>query len=141
MSAEVRIATGEKKGVLVVPARAVLGIGRGRYCSVNAGKELVEREVVTGASDGTNVEITAGLQEGDVSPGRPVRGRESSGGRKPAKGPPGRVQRDARVPSPAPTRQSLPGAGTRGVRHTACTSTSSKYAAAVHDRRPIRPAA
>jgi HlyD family secretion protein len=66
MSAEVRIATGEKKGVLLVPARAVLGIGTGRYCFVKTDKELVEREVVTGASDGANVEITAGLQEGDV---------------------------------------------------------------------------
>jgi RND family efflux transporter MFP subunit len=66
MSAEVRIATGERKGVLVVPARAVLGIGRGRHCYVNTGKELVEREVVTGARDATKVEITAGLQEGDT---------------------------------------------------------------------------
>jgi HlyD family secretion protein len=66
MSAEVRIATGENKGVLRVPVRAALGIGRGRHCFVNTGKELIEREVVTGVSDGTNIEITAGLQEGDV---------------------------------------------------------------------------
>jgi multidrug efflux pump subunit AcrA (membrane-fusion protein) len=66
MSAEVRIATAERKGVLVVPARAIFGVGRGRHCFVKTGKELVEHEVVTGASDGKDMEITAGLQEGDI---------------------------------------------------------------------------
>jgi multidrug efflux pump subunit AcrA (membrane-fusion protein) len=66
MSSEVRIAIAERKGVLVVPARAVFGAGRGRHCFVKTGKELVEHEVVTGASDGKDVEVTAGLQEGDI---------------------------------------------------------------------------
>jgi RND family efflux transporter MFP subunit len=90
MSAEVRIATGEKKGVLAVPARAVLGIGKGRYCFVNAGKELVEREVVTGATDGTNVEVIAGLREGDAVLADPFAVLTRPEPRKSgAKGPPG----------------------------------------------------
>ncbi len=89
MSAEVRIVTGERKGVLVVPARAVLAIGRSRSCYVNTGKELVEREVVTGAGDGTNVEVTAGLQEGDVVLADPFAVLARPEPRKGGKGPPG----------------------------------------------------
>jgi multidrug efflux pump subunit AcrA (membrane-fusion protein) len=90
MSAEVRIATGEKKGVLVVPARAIVTNGRARYCFVKAGKELVEREVVIGATDGTNVEVTAGLREGDAILADPFAVLTRPEPRKgAAKGPPG----------------------------------------------------
>ena len=66
MTAEVRIATGEHKGVLQVPRTAVLGAGRGRVCFVKSGPELLERKVVVGASNATAVEIKDGLKEGDL---------------------------------------------------------------------------
>jgi RND family efflux transporter MFP subunit len=66
MSTGVQIVTGEKKGVLLVPARAVMSAGRSRFCFVKADAKLVEREVTTGATDGTGIEITAGVQEGDT---------------------------------------------------------------------------
>jgi multidrug efflux pump subunit AcrA (membrane-fusion protein) len=65
MTAEVRIVTGERKGVLLVPVQAVLTAGKDRFCFVKAGKELVERAVVTGASDATRVEVKEGLKEGE----------------------------------------------------------------------------
>jgi RND family efflux transporter MFP subunit len=65
MTAEVRILTAERKGVLVVPTPAVLGAGRDRFCFVKSGNELVERKVVAGATDGARVEIREGLKEGD----------------------------------------------------------------------------
>lgn len=66
MSAELRIVTGERKGVLTVPAQAVVRVGRAQSCFVKEGEKLVEREVTAGATDGTSVEITAGLQVGDM---------------------------------------------------------------------------
>jgi multidrug efflux pump subunit AcrA (membrane-fusion protein) len=66
MSAEVRIVTGEKKGVLLAPIRAVLRSGRVGFCFVKTDAKVVEREVTTGATDGTSVEIIAGLHEGDT---------------------------------------------------------------------------
>jgi RND family efflux transporter MFP subunit len=65
MSAEVRIGTGERKGVLLVPVKAVLGAGNSRFCFVKEGKGLLERQVVIGATDGSQVEIREGLKEGD----------------------------------------------------------------------------
>jgi RND family efflux transporter MFP subunit len=65
MSAEVRIAVGQKKGVLQLPARAVLRNGVESYCYVKAGKEIERRKVTPGlTSDGT-VEIKSGVSEGE----------------------------------------------------------------------------
>ena len=66
MTAELRIVTGEKKDVLRVPTAAVLRTGRAQSCFVKEGEKLVEREVAAGATDGSSVEITAGLQVGDM---------------------------------------------------------------------------
>jgi HlyD family secretion protein len=66
MSAEVKIETGQKKGVLLVPATAVVRAGRAGFCFVKTDDKLVEREVTTGATDGTSIEVTAGLQRGDI---------------------------------------------------------------------------
>lgn len=66
MSAEVRIVTAERKGVVRVPIRAVVGAGRDRVCFVKAGAEVVERKVVLGAADATFVEVAGGLKEGDL---------------------------------------------------------------------------
>ena len=66
MTCEVRVATGERKGVLLVPRTAVVGAGRDRVCFVRSGQELQERRVVTGAAGETTVEIREGLREGDL---------------------------------------------------------------------------
>jgi RND family efflux transporter MFP subunit len=86
MTAEVRIVTAERKGVLVVPAQAVLGAGRDRICFVKSGNELIERKVVTGATDGSRVEIREGLKEGDqvlANPGGLLAPRRGAGEKRP----------------------------------------------------------
>jgi hypothetical protein len=62
----VRIAIGERKGVLQVPRKAVVVAGRDRVCFVKSGQELQERKVVVGAGNAASVEIREGLKEGDV---------------------------------------------------------------------------
>jgi multidrug efflux pump subunit AcrA (membrane-fusion protein) len=66
MSADVRISIGERKNVLLAPQGAVRFGRNGSYCFVKEGDKLVEREVKTGGTDGTNIEITDGLKEGDT---------------------------------------------------------------------------
>ena len=66
MTGECRIATGEHKGVLLVPRTAVVGTGKDPVCFVKSGQELQERKVVAGAGDATAVEIKEGLKEGDI---------------------------------------------------------------------------
>ena len=66
MSGEANIATGEKGDVLQVPMKAVVTAGKDRICYVKSGQELIERKVVTGASNADSIEIRDGLKEGDV---------------------------------------------------------------------------
>jgi HlyD family secretion protein len=66
MTAEVQIATGERKAVLQVPRSAVVTTGRDPVCFVKSGQELIERKVATGAGNATSVEVTDGLKEGDL---------------------------------------------------------------------------
>jgi RND family efflux transporter MFP subunit len=65
MTAEVHITTGEQKGALHVPIKAIMGVGRDRVCFVKSGNELVERKIVIGMSNAEVVEIKEGLKEGD----------------------------------------------------------------------------
>jgi RND family efflux transporter MFP subunit len=65
MSAEVRIVTAEKKGVLQAPVQAILGSGRERFCFVKVGEELHERKLTLGSAGPMAVEVTDGLKEGD----------------------------------------------------------------------------
>jgi RND family efflux transporter MFP subunit len=66
MSAEVTILTGQHKGVLRLPAQAVLRAGGQKWvCYVRAGGGIDEREVKLGASDGVFVEAREGLKEGE----------------------------------------------------------------------------
>jgi RND family efflux transporter MFP subunit len=65
MSGEAQITTGERKAVLQVPLKAVVTLGKDRFCYVKSGDELHERQVVTGASNASHVEIKDGLKEGD----------------------------------------------------------------------------
>jgi multidrug efflux pump subunit AcrA (membrane-fusion protein) len=65
MTAEARIDTGGKKGVLHVPASAVLRLGRDAVCLVKEGQGLVRRPVAVGALGEQGIEIRSGLKEGD----------------------------------------------------------------------------
>jgi multidrug efflux pump subunit AcrA (membrane-fusion protein) len=66
MTGEANIATGERKAVLQVPLKAVVSAGKDRVCFVKSGQELLERKVVTGASNASSIEIKDGLKDGDL---------------------------------------------------------------------------
>jgi membrane fusion protein, macrolide-specific efflux system len=67
MTANVTITLKKKTGVLAVPGTAVQREGGRKYVSLldREGK-AVRREVKTGWKEGTYLEITSGLKEGDV---------------------------------------------------------------------------
>ncbi|GFI24752.1 hypothetical protein IMSAGC011_03556 [Lachnospiraceae bacterium] len=67
MTGDVTFVTKEKKQVCYVSNRAVFREGTKSYVKVrdNSGN-IVKQEVITGFSDGINVEITAGLSDGDT---------------------------------------------------------------------------
>ncbi len=67
MTANVTITLKKKKGVLVVPAAAVVREGGKKYVALQ-GKDgkTTRREVKTGWKEGPYLEITSGLKEGDV---------------------------------------------------------------------------
>ena len=67
MTANVTITLKKKKGVLVVPGAAVVREGGKKYVmlQVQEGK-TARREVKTGWKEGSYLEITSGLKEGDV---------------------------------------------------------------------------
>lgn len=67
MSGEVTFVTKETQKVLYVSNRTITRKGTKSYVKVkDASGNVVEKEVKTGFSDGTNVEIMEGLSEGDV---------------------------------------------------------------------------
>jgi HlyD family secretion protein len=63
-SAEIIVA--EAKGVLVLPVEAVSETERGNFVMVSKEGSPAPRKVTVGASDGTNVEIKTGLEEGEM---------------------------------------------------------------------------
>ncbi len=67
MTANVTVTLKKKKGVLAIPGAAVVREGGKKYVMLQAkdGKSL-RREVKTGWKEGTYLEITSGLKEGDV---------------------------------------------------------------------------
>jgi len=65
MTAQIHIATGERKGVLQVPLKSILVVGRDRICFIKDGQALVERKLTLGANNATSIEIKEGLMEGD----------------------------------------------------------------------------
>jgi len=66
MSAEVTIVTVAKDNALLVPADAVTTEGGRTFVNVREGQGEAQRDVVLGISNTHNVEVTGGLQEGDV---------------------------------------------------------------------------
>ncbi len=66
MSVEVRITAGRTAGpVLQVPVQSLVAVGGKRFCFVVTDKEVQEREVVTGLTTDSAVEIRSGLKEGE----------------------------------------------------------------------------
>lgn len=67
LAAQITIAGGTAENVLVVPTTAVTGSADiGTVWRVNAAGEQEERAVTLGMSDGSQVEIVTGLEEGDT---------------------------------------------------------------------------
>ena len=67
MTGDITFITKETKEVLYVSNRAIIREGTSSYVKVrDAGGNVRKQEVVTGFSDGVNVEIVEGLSEGDV---------------------------------------------------------------------------
>jgi macrolide-specific efflux system membrane fusion protein len=67
MTANVTITLKKKKGVLAIPGAAVVREGGKKYVMLQAKDGKVNRrEVKTGWKEGTYLEITSGLKEGDV---------------------------------------------------------------------------
>jgi HlyD family secretion protein len=67
MTGDITLVTKETKEVTYVSNRAIFRDGTRSYVKVrNENSEIEEKDVVTGFSDGVNVEIVEGLSEGDV---------------------------------------------------------------------------
>jgi macrolide-specific efflux system membrane fusion protein len=66
MTANVTITLKKKTGVLAVPGTAVKRDGGRKFVSVLESGKPIRREVKTGWKDGTYLEITSGLKEGEV---------------------------------------------------------------------------
>ena len=65
LPAQLKIAVGTAEDVLTIPATAVKGGAGSGFVWLTGGGEPVETSVTLGVSDGTLVEVTAGLSEGD----------------------------------------------------------------------------
>lgn len=67
MTGDVTFVTKEVKQICYVSGRAVFGKGTKSYVKMRDEEgNIVEREIITGFSDGVNVEIISGLAEGDM---------------------------------------------------------------------------
>ena len=66
MFVEVRIITGAKEDLLVIPRKAVLYKQNRTYVFVMNGNQVSQREVTLGLVEEDQVEVTSGLKEGDV---------------------------------------------------------------------------
>lgn len=67
MTGDVTFVTKERKQVCYVSNRAVIREGTKSYVKVRDNDEnILKQEITTGFSDGINVEIIAGLSEGDI---------------------------------------------------------------------------
>lgn len=66
MTGDITFITKESKEVLYVPNRSIIRKGNKSYVKVKENNSVKTVEVVTGFSDGVNVEIKEGLSDGDV---------------------------------------------------------------------------
>ena len=66
MTADVTFIIEEMQDVIYVPRKAIVEENGKKYVYTKAGEEYVLTAVTTGFTDGANVEILSGLQEGDI---------------------------------------------------------------------------
>ncbi len=66
MSANLFVPLERKDDVLLIPAAAVRYDGQSNYVLLVQGSKVEQRKVTLGTSDGVNVEVLQGLEEGDV---------------------------------------------------------------------------
>lgn len=66
MTADVTFILEEKQDVIYVPRKAIVEENGKKYVYTKAGAEYALTAVTTGFTDGVNVEILSGLQEGDI---------------------------------------------------------------------------
>ncbi|MFN3550575.1 MAG: efflux RND transporter periplasmic adaptor subunit, partial [Endomicrobiia bacterium] len=66
MTATIEVVAEERKNVLVLPVNAIEDTSKEKYVLLKKGKEIIRQVVITGLSNGKNVEIISGLDEGDV---------------------------------------------------------------------------
>lgn len=62
---KIAVVTGEARNVLILPVTAVAGESDQGYVTLLRNGERIRRDVQLGLTDGTNIEIRAGLAEGD----------------------------------------------------------------------------
>ena len=72
-SANARVKIKERKKVLVIPERLVTFENGKRYVEIKKGEEIVKTEIQTGLSDGLNIEVITGLEQGQKVVERPPR--------------------------------------------------------------------
>jgi len=65
-TAEVEIRVAELEDVISVPVAAVVEQGGSYFCGVRAGDAVVRRQVTTGQGNDKFIEVTAGLEAGEV---------------------------------------------------------------------------
>lgn len=65
-TAEVEIRVAELEDVISVPVAAVVEQGGSYFCGVRAGDAVVRRQVMTGQGNDKFIEVTAGLEAGEV---------------------------------------------------------------------------
>jgi HlyD family secretion protein len=63
MSADLEIVTAEQQGVLLVPLSAIQSKNKNRFVKLQSGEE---RPIETGSTNGTDMVVTSGLDEGDT---------------------------------------------------------------------------
>jgi multidrug efflux pump subunit AcrA (membrane-fusion protein) len=87
MNATVTIIIDQRQDVLMVPSTAIQREGRDSVVEIQNEDGSTERQVVeTGLSDGTNTEITSGLEEGQTVIIPSVAATTTSGQSQPAQG-------------------------------------------------------
>jgi membrane fusion protein (multidrug efflux system) len=66
MFVEVRIVIGQKENALVIPRRAVLYKQNRTYAFILNGNQAAQREITLGLTEEDDVEVSGGLEEGDI---------------------------------------------------------------------------
>lgn len=66
MTVTIEVVAEEKRNVLVLPVNAIEDMGKEKYVLLKKDKDIIKQPVETGISNGKNIEIISGLNEGDI---------------------------------------------------------------------------